>query len=425
MPTNPQPIRSAEILAIGTELLLGQTVNSNAAYLARFLSELGLASYRQQVVGDNAERIQAAMRLALDDTDLLLCCGGLGPTEDDISMASAAALLDLPLRAHPLCEARIRERFAKADRAIPKNNWKQALIPEGARVLDNPHGTACGVLLSFLWNGKARSMALLPGPPHELEAMCEKVLKPLLAERSTTAFTHAYLNVRGIGESALEERLGAVIQEQDNPTMAMYASHGSIRIRVTERHDKSLRPQALEAFLPVLRAKLAGLQVEEGEASTAERLGALLLKEHCSLAIAESCTAGLSAALMGAIPGISAVFRGGVVSYARQLKQKLLQVPERSLEQEGEVSEAVALAMARGMQETSQARLALGITGIAGPGGGSPKKPVGMVCFGLVFDGHGQSCTRYFRGNRAQVQARAAEEALALALAFLREHLSF
>lgn len=382
-----QPIRSAEIICVGTELLLGQIVNTNAAWLARELSGLGITSYYQSVVGDNRQRLLAALEQGASRSDLIILTGGLGPTRDDLTMATAAEFAGVALQTDEHSRQRIIDYFQTLGRTqITDNNWKQAMMPRNARVLDNDHGTAPGAILTVSRENRTVSLVLLPGPPSEMRPMFTTRVAPWISRVSETRLHHRFVRMIGIGESSAESELMDLIEQQSNPTIAPYASEGEVVFRLTQAVKGEGEPDALEPLLAEVRRRLGPYIYEVGTRKMPEVVKDLLTEKQWTLSLAESCTAGLAAATLAELPGVSSVFSGGIIAYENRIKQAVLHVPHDILTTDGAVSEACALAMAKGCRDVMKTKVAAAVTGIAGPSGGRPEKPVGTVWLAVVSD---------------------------------------
>ncbi len=372
----------AEILSVGTELLLGQIVDTNAAYIARELAALGLDVHFKQTVGDNPGRIQETLRLALGRADVIVMTGGLGPTEDDLTVEAVAEALGLELAHDPAVAEHIRRFFETRGRPLPDTVFKQALLPRGARVIPNLRGTAPGVHLEH----DGRMIFIMPGVPFEMDGMMRDYVIPYLRARTAdTVIRSRILRVTGEGESAVEVRIKDLIRGRA-PTVAPYAKLGEVHLRLTAKG----RPDDVAA------------QIARGEALVRERLGDLvygiddqmledvvadlLVSRGMTIAVAESCTGGLLAKRLTNVPGSSAYFMEGIVAYSNQAKVDRLDVDPALLEQYGAVSAPAAEAMATGIRRRAQTALGVSITGIAGPAGGTAEKPVGLVFIGLAHD---------------------------------------
>lgn len=408
----------AEAIFTGTEMLLGQIVNTNAAFLGRELAAAGINLYRQVVIGDNLERIREAIDNARRRADLIIVSGGLGPTEDDLSREALAAALDLPLVEDPAARENITRYFTARRRPMTGNNLKQALLPAGARALDNPYGTAAGVFLEH--GGKV--YALLPGPPREFEPMVTDRLLPLLepyGARREVIFSRV-LKITGMGESAVEETVKDLLHG-DNPTVAPLAKPGEVTLRLTARAGNTeAARQLIQPLEAAIRERLGeyifGIDDETLEGVT----GAMLAARHLTLAVAESCTGGLLAHRLTNIPGSSDYFLGGLVTYSNEAKVKFLGVEPGVLAAHGAVSPEVAAAMASGARRAVGTEIGIGITGIAGPGGGTTEKPVGLVYLGIDFQGQVEVRRELFCGQRENIKWQSTQSALDLLWRSLR-----
>ncbi|MFO7173457.1 MAG: competence/damage-inducible protein A [Bacillota bacterium] len=413
-----------ECVFVGTELLLGEILNTNAQYLSQRLAELGIDQYFQVTVGDNPDRLEATLRQALSRADVVITSGGLGPTPDDITREVAARVTGRPLRLDPGVLAEVEGWFRRTGRTMPENNRRQALVPEGATVLPNPVGTAPGLIVPA-GDGSGKALILLPGPPHELQRMFTDHVVPYLTsrlgDRPLRLFSRI-LRFCGIGESALAELLGEDLLTRSDPTVALYAKVGEVHLRLA---TKAATPEEAEGrFAPVLAAvrERAGRYLYGTDATDLETaVGALLRERGETLALAESCTGGLVAQRITAVPGASAYFLAGYVTYSNEAKVEVLGVPREVLAAHGAVSEATVRAMATGARERSGATWAVSISGIAGPTGGTPEKPVGTVWIGLAGPGVVEARRYQFRGSRQEIRQWAAQTALALLWSHLRE----
>ncbi|MGH2453376.1 MAG: competence/damage-inducible protein A [bacterium] len=370
----------AELLSVGTELLLGQITDSNAAYLARVLASAGADLFFKQTVGDNAARLTEVVRLALGRAELIVITGGLGPTEDDLTVATVAAALGLPLMRDETVAASIRDFFALRGRPAPESVYKQALIPSGAQIIPNRRGTAPGVVVAL----GGSTIVMMPGVPGEMEGMVEDFLVPWLRARTgETVIRSRVLRVTGLGESAVEERIKDVLR-LPAPTIAPYAKLGEVHLRLTAKGPPAEVEAQLAAGEAAVRERLGNLIFGVDDDTLEVVAGRLLLEHGMTVAVGESCTGGLTADRLTALPGSSAYFRFGAVAYSNAAKTALLGVSPDLLDRQGAVSAAVAEAMARGARERADSDLALGITGVAGPAGGSAEKPVGLVFIALA-----------------------------------------
>ncbi len=375
--------KGAEIICIGTEMLLGEIVNTNAAYLAKALAELGIPHYYQTVVGDNRQRIHGVLALASGRSQVLLITGGLGPTPDDLTTAAIAEFFGAPLVEHPELWPEIEASFARRGRSTPASNRKQTFLPAGAAVLPNPVGTAPGMV----WEPQPGLLILtFPGVPAEMQAMWTTTAVPELTRRGLTGdrLYSRILHYWGISESALAEKVQPFFELTD-PTVAPYASKGQVRLRLTTR---GRTPDAAAAILDPVEAQILALTGEHcfgRDDDTLVRVVARRLQARQeTLAVAESCTGGGLGQALTAEPGSSAYFVGGIIAYSNEIKVRLLGVAPETLAQHGAVSGPVAAAMAVGARERLGSDWAIAITGIAGPGGSTPEKPVGTVWIGVA-----------------------------------------
>ncbi|MBC8121826.1 MAG: competence/damage-inducible protein A [Gemmatimonadaceae bacterium] len=373
---------SAEILCIGSELLLGQITNTNAAYLAGELARLGVPHHFQTVVGDNPERIRTALAIAVERAGLVITTGGLGPTADDLTHETLASFFEVPLQDHPEILACIEERYRVRNRVMPAMNAKQAQLPVGAEILPNPVGTAPGIL----WHPRPGVTILtFPGVPAELKAMWADTAVPFLHAQGwgREIFYSRTLHHWGISESALAEKVEPYFN-LINPTVAPYASNGQVKLRITARAAD--RNAALTLIAPVERelSALAGLDCYGADEDTLSSVvGHMLANRGETLVVAESCTGGMLGELITASKGSSRYFLGGVIAYADEIKTALLGVKSEEIVSQGAVSAGVARQMALGVRERFASDWGVGITGVAGPGGGTETKPVGLVYIGL------------------------------------------
>ncbi|AFY62300.1 competence/damage-inducible protein A [Synechococcus sp. PCC 6312] len=374
--------QSAEIICIGTELLLGEVVNTNANYLAAELARLGIPHYYQTVVGDNPTRIKQAIAIACERARLLIFTGGLGPTPDDLTAETIADFFETPLIERPEIIADLDQKFAQRGGYSPSNR-KQALLPMGAEILPNPTGTAPGLI----WQPRlGLTLMTFPGVPSEMKAMWQQTAVPFLQAQGwgEEMIYSRVLRFWGIPESVLAEKVASQIG-LDNPTVAPYAGEGEARLRITTKAKSQAEAEAIIAPVATEILQITGLDCYGADQDTlAKVVGQLLLAHHQTLGIAESCTGGGLGAMLTAIPGSSTYFLGGVISYANPIKVNVLGVDADALEQAGAVSAIVAGQMAQGSKQLLGSDWALSITGIAGPGGGSELKPVGLVFIGLA-----------------------------------------
>lgn len=417
-----------EIICVGTELLLGDIVNTDGAFLARELAAMGFASYHQTTVGDNGDRLREAVRTALSRADLLILTGGLGPTCDDITKSVTAEVFGKPLRMNEDIRRGLEAFFRERGRVMTENNLSQAMIPEGAMIFENQWGTAPGVALEGEFDGEKKIAILLPGPPSECEPMFLHCVKPYLAKLSDTVLYSLNLHLTGIGESAAEQILRPIMEASCNPTVAPYAGESEVRIRITAMAESEEAGKALcREMAETIRQTEVGDSIYAETDDPAETKNAavvtllrLLRERGLTFGTAESCTAGMIASLVGDIPGASDVFLGGVVSYANEVKEGVLGVSHETLASVGAVSEECAAQMAEGARRVLGAGLTVAVTGIAGPGGGTEEKPVGTVCFGVADENGCHTETMHFGSRRDRMKIRRLTTAHAIMLAIRR-----
>ena len=372
---------TAELIAVGTELLLGNIANTDAQMLSKGLSALGIHVYYHTVVGDNPERLRAAVEIARRRADILITTGGLGPTCDDLTKTVLAQCFGKELVYNSEAEERCRAFFQSIGREMTDNNRQQFYLPEGATVFQNDWGTApgCG------FEAEGVRVLMLPGPPRECTAMFQHRAVPYLQGLSDGAIVSRTLKLFGIGESGMEALLREKMNAMHNPTLAPYAKEGECELRITAKAESESAARALTAPVEEELRALFGDKIYGADLSSLEEAVLALLKEKgLTLGSAESCTGGLIAKRMTDLPGSSAVFRGGVVSYATEVKHTVLGVPEELLEQYGAVSEPVARAMAEGAQRVLGCDLAVSTTGVAGPDSDERGNPVGLVYVALA-----------------------------------------
>lgn len=406
---------TAEIISVGTELLLGNIVNTNAQYLAEKCAGLGLSMYYQSVVGDNEERMTESFRLALSRSDILILTGGLGPTEDDMTKEVCAKVMGRTLYLDEHSKARIEDYFVRTGRKqITANNWKQAMVPEGAIVLDNHNGTAPGLIIE---QGE-KCAILLPGPPNELIPLFTEQVEPYLRSRCPETIYSEMVKLCGVGESRAETMIKDLIDVQTNPTIATYAKTAECDIRVTARArneaeaEKLIRPVVEELYH---RFGHHIFTVRENE--TLEQVVLKQLKEKgLTVTTAESCTGGLLASRLISVPGASSAIKSALITYCDEEKMRLLGVSKELLEKYSAVSAEVAEAMAIGGAKAGGANACLSVTGIAGPDGGTKERPVGLVYIGCYLNGKTVVRECRLRGNREKIR----EQAVVQALDFLR-----
>jgi nicotinamide-nucleotide amidase len=411
---------SAEIITIGTEMLLGQLVDTNTAVIARSLAEIGVDVRRETSVGDNEASIAAAVSEAIARAEVVVCAGGLGPTVDDMTRGAVAAALGRPLVLDAESIRHLEAMFSRLKRPMTDNNRIQAYFPQGAEPLPNPNGSAPG----FVVERDGRAVLALPGPPRELLPMLRDHAIPWIEHRfaPNAVLVTRVLRTAGAGESDLDARIADLFREQKNPSIAMLAHPGLVDVKITAKAATREAARALIDELELRVRERLGDCVYAEDAGTLESVdGALLQRRGWTLAVGESCTGGSLAAAITSVPGASNYFRGGVVAYANEAKCRLLDVAPDLIERYGAVSEEVAGAMALGAQTVLRADVGVSVTGVAGPGGGTPEKPVGLVYIGLTLpDGSMQIKRLDWPGPRDAIQRRAVVAALAMLWRALR-----
>ena len=371
----------AEILAVGTELLMGQITNTNAQYISSKLPLVGVGVYYHTVVGDNAERLETSLSLALERCDVVITTGGLGPTQDDLTKETVASLMGKKLVLHQESLTKIKCFFENLHRSMTINNEKQAYFPEGCIIMKNNNGTAPGCIIE---NGE-KVVIMLPGPPSEMKPMFDEQVMPYFMKKCDFKLESKFLRVFGIGESALEDMLLDLIDGQTNPTLATYAKDGEVTLRLTARVNPG--ENADDIISPMLSEikKRTGDALYSLEDEPLDLVAAkLLMERNITIATAESCTGGLVSEILTNVPGISKVFMGGSVTYSNQSKSDLLGVKEETLSKYGAVSKQTAAEMAEGIRKKLATDIAVSVTGIAGPDGGTAEKPVGLVFVALA-----------------------------------------
>ena len=408
---------NAEILCVGTELLLGDTVNTNATYIAKGLADIGIGCYYQSVVGDNPQRLQASLALAFGRADIVIMTGGLGPTFDDLTKETVAQYFGLPMELHEPSLAHLVELFGRFGRPITENNRKQAFMPQGATVLHNDRGTANGLMVEQ--DGKIA--ILMPGPPREMTAMFDNHVKPHLQSLSGAVLLSHTIHIYGLGESAVEQQLRDYMESHTNPTIAPYAKEGEVLLRVTARAADTASAEALlHPVVDELCAALPGYVYGVDVTNLQTALVQSLTAKKLTVATAESCTGGYIGKRITEIAGSSLVYGCGVISYANEVKTQLLGVKAETLAQFGAVSAQTAQEMAEGIRKLSGADIGIATTGIAGPDGGTAKKPVGLVYIAASTSQGTEvkelRLSRGYGGEREHIRWLASSQALHLAL---------
>jgi len=406
-------IKRAVILSTGDELTTGRVVDTNSNYLSGKLAEIGIDNVAVITVGDVLERLEWAWRTAIAMGDLVISTGGIGPTADDLTTETVARIAGVGLRRDEAVVERIRQLFAAMNRVMPENNIKQALIPEDAVIVPNPVGTAPGFRIPIAIAGHRAEVIVLPGVPREMKPMMEETVIPwLTANRGAdTVFAVRVFQTFGISESGLDEEVAGLIGPEEG-RVAFRASFPQISLRVTVEGRPGEAQRKLEELCGRIRAKISQWIYAEGDASMEEVVGGLLTERGLKLAIAESCTGGLIGHRLTNVPGSSRYFSADLVTYSNETKMALLGVSERTLKEHGAVSEECVLEMAAGARARAGADLAISTSGIAGPEGGSPGRPVGTVCIALVAADQSVSRRYQLRGTRDWVKLWTSQIAL-------------
>lgn len=406
----------AEIISVGTEILLGDIVNTNSQFLAKELAALGIEVYHQSTVGDNKQRLLECFDESLKRSDLVITTGGLGPTGDDMTKETAAEYFGQELELHKPSLEVLESFFVKTGKKMAENNMKQVYFPKDAIVLKNNNGTAPGAILKK----DDKSIIVLPGPPREMKAMFNESVKPYLQQFTKEMLISKTLRLYGIGESNLELEILDIIDEQTNPTVALYAKELEVTIRITAKAENE--ELAFELIKPVeekIKDRVGkyvytegDISVSEGESALEDAVSKLLVEKNLTIAVAESCTGGLVSSSLINYPGISSVFLEGCVTYSNESKMKRLGVKKETLEDFGAVSEQTAIEMAEGIAKGFGANIGISTTGVAGPGGGTEEKPVGLVYTAIYINGKTIVKKNIFNGDRRKIRLRATRDLL-------------
>ena len=406
----------AEIMAVGTELLMGNIVNTNAQFIARRLTDMGIFVYYQTVVGDNAGRLKNALNLAFERADIVITTGGLGPTQDDLTKETGAEYFHKNLALDEESLKSIKCYFAKQGKTTNEGNKKQAYFPEGSIIIPNNHGTAPGCIIEE--NGKI--LIMLPGPPSEVLPMFEEAIAPYLEKHQECVLVSKVLRICGIGEGHMAEKINDLIMNE-NPTVAPYAKEGEVTLRITARSKNSIEgTKMVEQMEDRIREELGEDVYGVGETSLEEVIGKMLVDNNITISTAESCTGGLLSGKLVNYPGISSVFLEGDVTYSNEAKMRNLNVKKETLDKYGAVSKETAVEMAEGIAQKTGTIIGISTTGIAGPTGGTSEKPVGLVYVGLYIDGKTKYKELHLTGDRQKIRSRAVMQSLD----FLRRELA-
>lgn len=402
-----------QLLSIGTEILLGDIINTNAAYLAVELANIGCYVYRQSVVGDNPQRLMKELEYGFSDHDVIITTGGLGPTDDDLSKNVVAQYFDEKLVFNQSVYDEIL-KYLKVD-TLSSNNAKQAYVFENGLILHNENGTAPGLILQK--HGK--TMIMLPGPPREMKPLFNKYVIPFLTNSNSEILVSKYVRLFGIGESRLETEIKDILDTQTNPTLALYAKNSEVTIRITARGESKKTCDALieESITKLAKVSQYIYSVEDelqSESTLHHVVASQLIEKNYTLSVSESLTGGYLSNLIVEHSGVSKIYQGGIVAYSNEIKHQELHVTNETLEKFGAVSEQCAYEMVIGTQKKFNTDIALSTTGIAGPTGGSDPKPIGLVYVGLYFLGEIEVHQFQLYGSRDLIKERASKEALNL-----------
>ena len=399
-----------ELISVGTEILLGNIVNTNAAFLSEKCAALGLSCFYQSVVGDNEERLCQTIKTALDRSDIVILSGGLGPTQDDLTKECVAKVLGKELVLDEHSRQRIEDYLSIRGYKITENNWKQAYAPEGAIVIDNENGTAPGLIVP----ADGKHVLLLPGPPNELVPMFENQMMPYLNGLEPGVICSTTVKLCGIGESQAETEILDMIAKQSNPTIAPYAKTGEVHLRVTAKADNEEEAHVMmQPVIEELQKRFGKYVYTLDENVTLEKaLVDMLIEKDLTIGTVESCTGGMISARLTNVPGVSAVLKNCFVTYSNKAKRKLVGVKKETLEKHGAVSKQVAKEMAKGLATLHKTDVAIAVTGIAGPDGGSEEKPVGLVYIACCVCGVTTVKEYRFNGNRNRIRENTVARAL-------------
>ncbi|MGB3368424.1 MAG: competence/damage-inducible protein A [Acidaminobacteraceae bacterium] len=404
---------NCSIFTIGTELLMGATVNTNSAYLSSALNDIGLNVLYHVTVGDNENRIEDEFLRILSISDVVITTGGLGPTKDDISKDIVARSLGLGMTLSNDIVEDIEKKFAKfaksakSESAMTKNNLRQAYIPDGAEILYNDFGTAPGILIDTKYNGKRKIVVMLPGPPREVKPMFENKVVPYFKNITNNKINSRYLRIFGLGESAVENKIIDLVDNQTNPTIATYVKNSEVMIRVTSSGNSEEENMKLIDETVIKIKDIVGEYIySENNEDLSDVVCRMLIEKNLSIATAESCTGGLIAKTLTDYPGISSVYERGYVTYSNEAKQTELGVSQEVLNKYGAVSEENALEMVKGLYKKTNCDICVAVTGIAGPDGGTEEKPVGLVYCAYMINGKAQVQKHQFTGERSRIRLR-------------------
>lgn len=414
----------AELLFIGTELLMGQVLNTNGQYISRRLQALGVECYHQITLGDNIHRLVEAYRQALSRADIVITTGGIGPTVDDVTKKAAAQVVGKPLIYREEAGEMVKERFRRIGRTMTQNNYQQAFFTADTEILPNHQGTAPGGKVPA---GQGKFIFHLPGPPHEMRPMFEQSVVPFLTENSGVMLKSKYIRIVGMGESEVDHRLKQ-LEEGVNPSLSPYATPGEVVLRATAAATSSKEAQALLAPLISQVQGILGPVIyridDDDQGSLEDTVIQLAAQKKQTLCVAESLTAGMIGSTLARVPGASKAFLGGVITYTNQMKEKLLGVSPQLLKEHGAVSHQCAGAMAQGLKHITKADFALGVTGVAGPGPDDEQNPEGLVFIALADKEKVEVTEFHFVGDRQRIRGLTTKAGLNILRIALTQHQS-
>jgi len=409
----------AGILAIGTELLMGQTVNTNAAYLGEQLNDMGISVYYHLTVGDNRSRMKALLMQLIEECDLIFTTGGLGPTQDDITKEAIAEALELEMIFDEHSMGCIKERFKLYNRQMTDSNIRQAYFPEGAQILDNGEGTAPACIVKV--PNSEKIVYVLPGPPREMKHIFTRYIRDDLLMRNKMKMHSKYLSIYDLGESSTEDALMDLIDVQQDPTIATYAGEGKVLVRVTSfNNDAEIATQNVDRMVDEIYKRIGEYIVSDHGENINEVIVKQLAEKHLTIAFAESCTGGKLIESLIQVPGASQVVNRGYITYDNEAKIEDLGVSINTLNRYGAVSHETCLEMVKGVKNKAKVDIGIAITGIAGPGGGTDEKPVGLVYIGVCFNDKCYTLEHHFKGNRSMIRQRALNTTLKIIFDLLK-----
>ena len=398
-----------EIITVGTEILLGDILNTNTHYLSNELANMGIDVYYQITVGDNEQRLLSQLKESFKRSDLVRLTGGLGPTEDDITKEVCAKYFNMEMEFHEQSWDKIIEIHNKMNRKPTENNRKQAYFPKGSLILPNKYGTAPGCIMEK----DKKTIIVMPGPPKEMKPMFDNYVKPFLLKDNKNILKSKVLRIIGMGESKIENDLLDLIDKQINPTIATYAKDGECTVRITAKGKNEKEVESLiEPISNEIKSRFKEKVYGEDDTAIEDEVAKILVDNNLTIAVAESCTGGMVAADLINYPGISSVFMEGCVTYSNEAKMMTLNVKKETLNTVGAVSEQCAKEMSEGVAARHNTNIGLSTTGIAGPEGGSEDKPVGLVYMGITINNKTIVKKYIFNGNRQQIRSRACKTLL-------------